>query len=401
MKRTLILLTALLLTLSVSLNSHACTTAVISGKYTEDGRPMLWKLRDTDFLRNAIKYFTDGKYSFIGLINSDDNGKQVWAGVNEEGFAIMNAASFNVNPGYTGKKIDREGLVMRQALAQCKDIKEFKRFLEKMDTPRGLATSFGVIDAQGGAAYFEVDNENVTMFDANDGRFAPHGYIIRTNYSFTGEKDKGYGYIRYQSADDLFAEADATGTLNYKTIIQNFSKSFYHSLLKTDFKKEAQNLSTEAHFLNSGDFMTRQGTSSAVVIQGIKNNESPLLTTMWSLVGFPHTTVAIPLWVTNSGALPQWVQQDSEGNAPICSKSLELKKQCYPISRSSGFKYMDIAALINKEGTGIIQQLKPLEDNIIKEAEKYLSEWRENGPTDEEVKSYYQWIDQQLNNFFK
>ena len=27
--------------------TKACTTAVISGKYTKDGKPMLWKNRDT------------------------------------------------------------------------------------------------------------------------------------------------------------------------------------------------------------------------------------------------------------------------------------------------------------------------------------------------------------------
>lgn len=381
--------------------AEACTTAVISGKYTADGKPMLWKLRDTDFLDNAIKYYASGKYSFIGLINSQDRGTQVWAGVNEAGFAIMNAASFNVNEGYQGEKIDQEGVIMRRALAQCANLDDFFKFLKRMDTPRGLATSFGVIDANGGAAYFEVDNEKITRFDANDQRFAPHGYILRTNYSFTGKKDQGYGYIRYQSAQDLFAQADATGNLNFKTIIQDFSRSFYHSLLNTDYETLATELSSKPYFINSGDLMTRQGTSSAVVIQGVKQNQNPQLTTMWSLVGFPHTTVTIPLWVSKNGELPQWVTLNDNGHAPICQKALELKKQCYPIARSSGYKYMNLTALINKEGSGISQQLRPLEEKLITRANQLLKKWQEEGVDEEEMSTYYQWLDVQLTTYFK
>ena len=78
--------------------SNACTTAVISGKYTKDGRPIIWKLRDTESFKNKMMFFNSGKYQFIGLINSEDEkGEHVWGGSNSVGFAIMNSASFNVN----------------------------------------------------------------------------------------------------------------------------------------------------------------------------------------------------------------------------------------------------------------------------------------------------------------
>ncbi len=40
----------------------ACTTAIISGKFTPDGRPLLFKHRDTSFKQNKLMYFNDGKY---------------------------------------------------------------------------------------------------------------------------------------------------------------------------------------------------------------------------------------------------------------------------------------------------------------------------------------------------
>mgnify|MGYP006328857407 CR=1 FL=1 len=64
-----------------------CTTAVVSGKATDDGRPLLLKNRDADALQNKLVYFFDGKYRFIGLVNSEDKeNKDVWCGFNAAGF---------------------------------------------------------------------------------------------------------------------------------------------------------------------------------------------------------------------------------------------------------------------------------------------------------------------------
>ena len=81
----------------LTIPASSCTTAIISGKYTVDGRPLLLKHRDSDFDQNKIMYFEDGKYEYIGLVNSVDSlGNEVWAGFNSAGFAIMNAASYNL-----------------------------------------------------------------------------------------------------------------------------------------------------------------------------------------------------------------------------------------------------------------------------------------------------------------
>ena len=127
-----------------------CTTAVISGKYTADGRPMIWKMRDSDYFKNKMMYFDDGKYNYIGLVNSEDiKGEQVWGGANSTGFSIMNSASFNVNLADTESKKDLEGLVMKQALQKCATLEDFEKFLNNLSKPMGLAAHFGVIDAKG------------------------------------------------------------------------------------------------------------------------------------------------------------------------------------------------------------------------------------------------------------
>ena len=52
--KTLIIL---LILLSISEVITPCTTAIVSGRLTADGRPLLWKNRDTDDLDNILKYF--------------------------------------------------------------------------------------------------------------------------------------------------------------------------------------------------------------------------------------------------------------------------------------------------------------------------------------------------------
>ena len=43
--------------------SYACSSVVISGKVTPDGRPLLWKHRDSDYLQNSVKFFKGEKYT--------------------------------------------------------------------------------------------------------------------------------------------------------------------------------------------------------------------------------------------------------------------------------------------------------------------------------------------------
>ena len=63
--------------------------------------------------------------------------------------------------------------------------------LDTISKPSLIEANFGVIDAQGAAAMFEVDYYKYTMYDANNPKDAPYGYIARTNFSFAGEANRG------------------------------------------------------------------------------------------------------------------------------------------------------------------------------------------------------------------
>ena len=78
--------------LSCSQSTWACTTAVISGKVTHDGRPILWKNRDTSYRHNELVLLDSGQYRALAVVNAGSR-KSVWMGTNEAGFCIENSLS--------------------------------------------------------------------------------------------------------------------------------------------------------------------------------------------------------------------------------------------------------------------------------------------------------------------
>lgn len=388
--------------LAFIVNSFACTTAVISGKYTDDGRPMIWKLRDTDYLKNKMMYFDDGRFTYVGLVNSEDiEGEQVWGGANSEGFSIMNSASFNVNLNDTTSFKDQEGFIIKKALQECATLEDFELLLNKLAKPMGLAAHFGVIDAKGGAAFYEVNNYTYTKFDANNPAEAPNGYILRTNFSFTGKKDVGYGFIRFQTAQDIFYEADAKGKLNHQTIIQDFSRCFRHSVLDKDYRAIYSAKLEGEDFINSGDLITRHGSSSSILIQGANAKDASDIATIWIQIGFPNTCMVLPVWVEGGPNLPKALQADTLGNAPLNRMALDLKKQCYPIERSSGFKYLQISKLFNSNKTGMVQQIEKAEREVFIKTAQNMKDWKLSKNKTKAIQSYYQWLDEYVLKTYK
>ncbi len=388
--------------LLIAINLLPCTTAVISGKATDDGRPLLLKNRDADALQNKLVYFSDGKLRFIGLVNSSDRENQnVWCGFNSAGFGIMNSASYNLKRNDTTKLSDREGIIMRMALGSCATLEDFERMLSDLPKPLGVEANFGVIDANGGAAYYETDNYNFRKFDINDPAIAPNGYLIRTNYSFSGEENKGYGYIRYATAADLLANKYENGKISSEFLINDVPRCLIHSFTNTDLTKTLPQSEQDDDYVFFRDYIPRYSTSAAVVIQGIKENEPANLTTMWAILGFPLSSVVIPIWLLDDNSLPSIMQADESCNAPLCDLSLKLKTKIFSSQNDAKENYLNLAVLMNKENTGIRQKLIPIEKQVLREANTKLKVWRKTGLNKKEVRQFYSWIDSTVLNEIK
>ncbi|MBP7496822.1 MAG: hypothetical protein KA792_04075, partial [Bacteroidales bacterium] len=390
LKINLIVLLLLLLN-----NLHPCTVAIISGKVTKDGRPLLWKQRDSDSLNNKLKYFFDGNYNYIGLINSSDSqGKEIWAGTNSAGFSIMNSASYNLNLGDTSKIKDREGIIMKLALQSCSKLSDFETLLDKLIKPMGLEANFGIIDSYGGCAFYEVSNYKYTKFDANDPAIAPFGYIIRTNFSFTGKAGDGYGHIRYRTAEELFYQAALTDELNPEFILQKASRSTYNSLTKTDLCVSAKNneLNPET-FINTDDYIVRYNSSSTYLVKGWKKGDDKKQTLIWFIPGYAFCSVVIPIWYETKVALPEVISGNKQNsNSLICDFSLKLKQKCYPLNFPGGYKYLNLKPLFNNN-TGIFQRIIAIEEIINKETKIKTEQFEKTGITEKELKDFYKFID--------
>ena len=134
MKKILLLVLAIC---SVSL-AFACTSFIISGKATPSGKPLMFKHRDTGELNNRIAQFQGPTYSFIGLVNSPCLDGEVWAGMNEAGFCIMNTASYNLREDSLKCPMDREGELMYHALGICATLEDFEACLNSYPQPWGV-----------------------------------------------------------------------------------------------------------------------------------------------------------------------------------------------------------------------------------------------------------------------
>jgi len=386
-----------LLYLALISDSYSCTTAIISARFTPDGRPLLYKHRDSDFEQNKLVFFKDGKYTYIGLVNAPDStGKEVWAGYNSAGFAIMNSAAYNLNIGDSTKLIDQEGVLMKRALQTCATLTDFENLLSSLPKPLGVDANFGVIDAQGGAAYYETGNFAFTRFDANDPQIAPAGYIIRTNYASSGSTDKGYGYIRYATAEDLFIKASAANNLTPEFLLRDLSRCLKHSLTATDLWLNLPE-DKQQRFVFFRDYIPRYTSTSSVVIQGVRSAEAPELTTMWTILGFPPCSVAIPVWIAGGSPLPELVTGNQKDIAPLCDMSLKLKRLCFPLERDNGSSYLSLDVLINRQQKGILQKLYPLESVIFTKTRYLLAGWYQQGvPQEDNIQKYYNWLDKEI-----
>lgn len=220
MRRPLLLVAAVLLG---AVSAAACSSMIVSAAASANGRPMIWKNRDTGAEGNFLhRVEAPGRIGYVGLFNDADTlcTDEAWMGVNDAGFAIINTVAYNLapnDPAWT----DREGFVMARALQSCRSVDDFAALLDSLPRPMGLRTCFGVLDAEGRGAYFETDDYRYARYDLSD---AKEGVMVRTNYAYSGptvgietscpDNDfRSWGYVRHRDVVDILGPQIATGSL--------------------------------------------------------------------------------------------------------------------------------------------------------------------------------------------
>ena len=376
--------------------STACTSFIVSGKATPDGRPLIFKNRDTGGTDNVAVLVQGELYRYIGIVAAKDRRPtEVWGGHNEAGFAIINTAAYNMN-GCGGKDTDHDGILMRRALEICQTLGDFENLLDTLPKPMDLNSNFGVMDAEGGCAYYETGNEGFVKFDANNQQDAPDGYIVRTNHGLTGCRDIDQGVERFIAISDLMADACRQGKLEREYLLTHVPRHLTHGLTKINLYDMMPREEQDTRLFPFVDFIPRYISASVIMVQGVQNGEDPSLTISWTNIGWPLASVAIPLMIQSGEELPSVVTHGEDGKSWLCSQALQQKMRVFPLRRGNRREYIDIAKLINQKGTGIAQRIAPVESEVLKRGNDVIKKLRKGKDAEHRLGEYYSWVDEYL-----
>jgi hypothetical protein len=365
-----------------------CTVAVVSGKATPDGRPLLWKNRDTSTLDNKIVRFTGGKYAFIAIVDADDKSlDSVWAGINTAGFAIMNSASLDL-------AVDRadgneNGTFMKLALSECASASDFESLLRRTNGKRRTAANYGIIDADGNACLYETSAAGFEKFDADDPKVSPRAYVVRTNYAFTAPKpDTGGGYIRFERASHLFQAASDEGRLDYRFILREAARDLANEKLHSyPLSNPRAGDPASPLYVNTSDTINRISTASVALFHGVIGRKKAPLATMWVILGEPVCSVAVPLWAA-AESVPDPLT--GPATAPLNDLARSLFGYLYPEKRGHMNQYMSVTRLVKGGPDGILGRLLSVEDRVFAETEAQVEDWeaREPGPDKKDLAAF-------------
>ncbi len=350
----------------VTAQEDECTIGVACGTATEDGRPLLWKTRD--YLSepvNQVQYIAGSEYNFIAVTN-DGESTLPWMGVNEHGFAIINSSSTDLPGGSSSGP--GNGTFMKMALGSCKTVNDMQQLLDDTNiSGRTTKANFGVIDSTGAAAIFETGHSYYWKYDAAD---ATNGYVIRTNFAFNGGGSGGSE--RYDRSCVIINNLYEGDSLNYKNILRYQMRDF--SDAESEMVVIPFNQSYNGHpfgYIEANLSICRNTSVSASVIQGTLPDEDARLATMWTILGQPGTSIAIPYWPI--GRTPP--EATGRPYSDLGNISDMIRDQLFDLPDQA--TCIDTYKLINGEGEGLWTKTFPYEDTLFARVGRLMEDWRE------------------------
>ncbi len=418
MKRIIFLTVSVILMFIVSdlcVNiTSACDVAVISGKVTANGRPVLWKNRDHELNWMQEVTFNEGENPEVGgsirvidwslIISVITSG-----GINEAGFAITNATVYDDNFIHdTITNADTE--IVEKALKVCKTVGDFENLLDHWhedpaNNYKMVSSNFAVIDAHGGAAVYEaftgLGYETYTSkidyikFDANT---AEKGFINRTNHNSLVEVyiDEN-STIREGRASDILSDLLEEDRLDYVSVMQELAKD-----VCGDVERDGN-----GDFLDTKNCISRAITNLSFVVDGVSAGSDPKFSTFWCNLGEPAVGIFVPYFPA-AKKIPfyAWAEDDEKGMeslniTPYCllNKAISdmelviyehndrafISNTDYSNMEFSIFEQNDLSFILNTNYSmnyekllGIQAWIVPLENTLIEKTEEYLDKAFQN-----------------------
>jgi hypothetical protein len=359
----------------VQSSTEECTIAVVSGSVTDDGRPLLWKNRDTAYVDNEIVYFDDGLYPYLALVSAGETNN-AWMGVNSRGFAVLNALSHNLPDIFQGGITN--GALMKLALQTCGTVDDFQNLLIQTNvTGRDNPANLAVIDASGGASMFEAGNRSFVRYDADGSALGPNGFVVRANLSLSADTT-GWNTWRFRRATALVQAAVANRKAQATDLLR-VSRDLCTATINPyplPYEGSPPYYPDAYGYVDASETINRQSSVAGGVIRGVQLHEDPRLSTYYALVGHPEVTPAVPLWVAAGPTPPE---MDGPVTSPMCDAARARRQAC--------FDYPGNPSLINtmrltgaaSGGRDFIPLVAHIEGRLLPEAEQDLVLWRAAG----------------------
>ena len=338
---------------------------------------MIWKQRDASDEFNHIVYVQGEKYGFTGLFATADVAcRKAYAGINEAGFAISNNLSYNLRPDSLGVAGTRNGELMTLALGTCATLDEFEAILVAKERPMRLSSNFAVIDAFGGAAYFEVSDTAYVRYDV------PRGiYLFRTNFSWSGDLDRRRGIARSITMEEVMDEH--IGRAFDPGFFLQTGRTHRNGLGEKDALKHAGGL-----YLYEHDFIPRSTTVSSLVIEGVAPGGLADSGVLWCALGYTPCSYAVPVWVAAKERIPSMLT----GNAPANQFAVRLNHSVRQIEWDE--KYVHVKALRR-----IIRRVEVAERTELKAGRRLMEEMDRHGFDPDAVEKFNAEADDRFERF--
>lgn len=358
-----------LLSLSIA---TACTIGAFGPTAISEGRPVLWKNRDVTNPDQEMKFLCGPRFRFIANVYAGET-LDVWAGINEVGFAIMNSNSYNLTDNLTDAD---DGNIMRLALGTCATVEDFARLLDSLNiVGRETPANFGVFDATGTTAIFEAGYTSYTRYDSKDDSL---GFLIRANYSMSGGPSRILGKNRFERAQQLCRAAFHENRLNLTFIIGTLARD----LGQVGFDPYPLPFlgkfgSLPFGYLPTDTTICRSQTRSVEIMVGPAPGAQPRTGMMWVLLGQPVATLPIPLWEVAETVPPLL---DGTITAPICDEAQRLVSYLYPLPEHP-------KAINTQRLARWLQFIAPIESTIFELVARYEAEWGSTGPSREAARA--------------
>lgn len=365
-----------------------CTLAVVSGRASANGRALMWKNRDTSNPNNKLVFLKGPKHDFVALVISEDaKAAEAWGGQNVEGFAIMNSQADDL--GDAAKKLtgDGNGAFMKLALGECATVRDFEDLLVREKGKWDLATNFGVIDAEGGACFFETRRDSYEKFDTRDPRVAPFGTLVRTNFAFTSPDPMlGGAFDRFERISHLVDAARPVHGLDARFILQVAARDLvYEKLQSYPLARPLPDDPASPLYVHTNDTINRNTSVSAILFEGAPSRGQAYLATMWALLGQPVAGVAVPVWPA-SGTVP--AATTGLKTAPLNDVARAVVAYLYPDTRGRMSQYLNVTRLRTYGGEGVLAKILRIENRAMARTAEKRAAWETNKPSVAEMADF-------------